>query len=206
MLKLSTIKEAVSDLKKGRMLIVIDDKDRENEGDLFCAAEKVTPEIVNFMIKNGRGLVCAPLINEIAKRLKLDLMCKNNYLNTKCKFTVSVDYIKGTTTGISAADRAKTIKALSDSGTKAQDFYKPGHVFPILVNDGGVLKRPGHSEASVDLCRLAKLKPVGVICEIIRNDGKMARIKDLISFSKKFKIKAIYIKDLIRYLKTNKID
>jgi len=198
----STIQEAVSDLKKGMMIIVIDDKDRENEGDLVCAAEKVTPEIVNFMIKCGRGLVCVPLTKKTAKRLNLELMSKFKEDNTKCKFTISIDLIKGATTGISAYDRAKTIKALSNVKSKASDFYKPGHVFPILVNDGGVLKRPGHSEASVDLCRLAGFKPIGVICEIIRDDGKMARFNDLLKFSQKFRIKAITIKDLINYLKT----
>jgi len=168
------------------------------------AAEKITPEIVNFMIKYGRGLVCTPVTEKTAKRLKLKVLNRNDSVNNlRCKFTTSVDLIKGSSTGISAYDRARTIKALSNNQSKFGDFYKPGHVFPILIRKGGVLERAGHSEASIELCKLAGLKPVSVICEIIKDNGKMARIKDLLIFSNHFKIKIVTIADLISFLKDN---
>lgn len=201
MSKLSTIHEAVADLKKGRLIIVLDSRDRENEGDLVCAAEKITPEKVNFMIRYGRGLVCTPITKETADRLKLALMNCISSDSIKCKFTVSLDLSTGITTGISAYDRAKTIKAMTNDLLSENDFCKPGHVFPILVNRNGILARPGHSEASIELCKLAHLKPVAVICEIIKDNGKMARLNDLLEFSMKHKIKVISIKDLINHLK-----
>jgi len=204
MLLSCSVKEAVEDLKKGKILILTDDKGRENEGDLFCAAEKATPAIINFMIKYGRGLVCAPITKKIADRLKIPLMVNYDKEDMiKCKFTVSVDALKNVTTGISAYERAITIRTLADPKAKSSDFCKPGHVFPIVVNKNGTLSRPGHSEAAVDLCRLANMQPVGVICEIIKDNGKMARINDLLKFSKQHKIKILAISQLKDYLRQN---
>ena len=197
--KFSSIKETVSAFRSGKIVIVFDDRTRENEGDLICAAEKITPEKVNFMTKHGRGLICVPISPEIAKKINLKKLVKKNTDHTKCNFTISVDLKKGTSTGISAFDRSKTIKAFTQNNLKPEDFARPGHVFPIIVDNKGVLKRPGHSEAAVDLAKLSGLKPAGVICEILREDGRMARLKDLFEFAKKHNLKIICIKDLIDY-------
>lgn len=194
----NTIDEAISDLKLGRMVIVVDDEDRENEGDLIMAASKVTPEAVNFMIRNARGLVCAPLTSQRVSELDLPQMVTQN-TDTHCTaFTVSVD-AGSCTTGISAFERAKTIKALIDPDTKPGDLRRPGHVFPLEAMDGGVLRRAGHTEAAVDLAVLAGLEPAGVICEVINEDGSMARLPQLIDFSREHNLKLISIADLINY-------
>ena len=181
----SNLKQAIEDFKKGKFLIVIDEKHRENEGDLVLAAEKVTPDKINFMIKNARGLVCVPMLKERLDELELPTMTQVNTELHKCKFTVSVDYKYGTTTGISAFDRARTIKALIGNKTKPEDFARPGHVFPLICDEGGLKKRPGHTEASIELCKLAGLYPAAVICEIISDGGKMARLPELKRMAKK---------------------
>ncbi|HPA24320.1 MAG TPA: 3,4-dihydroxy-2-butanone-4-phosphate synthase, partial [Candidatus Cloacimonas sp.] len=178
----ATIEEAIEIIRKGDMLIVVDDENRENEGDLLMAADKITPEKVNFMISQGKGLLCAPLDLEIAKRLDIPLMTNKSSDRQGTKFAVSIDVIEGTTTGISAVERAKTIKALADPNAKPSMFMRPGHIFPLIAERGGVLRRAGHTEAAVDLAKLAGLSPVGAICEIIREDGEMARLDDLIPF------------------------
>jgi len=204
--KFDPIEKAVSALKKGGLVVVVDDEDRENEGDLVAVAETVTPEIVNFMAKEARGLICAPLTSERAGALGFGLMIEENKESHRCAFTVSVDYKKGITTGISASDRAKTIKAISRKSARPEDFVKPGHVFPLIAKDGGVLARAGHTEAATDLARLAGFSPVAVICEISNNDGEMARRDDLIKFSKKHELPIITIRDLISYrLKKEKL-
>ncbi len=197
---LNTIESAVNDIKEGKIVIVIDDKNRENEGDFLASAELISPEIINFMATHGRGLICAPITESIAKRLKLDLMVGTNTDPQDTAFTVSVDLKgSGVTTGISANDRAKTIKALIDETIKANQFSRPGHVFPLLAKNGGVLRRTGHTEAAIDLPRLAGLKPAGVIVEIMNEDGSMARVPDLIKVAKKFDLKIISIEDLVAY-------
>ncbi len=196
---LNKVEDALEDIKNGKMLIVVDDEDRENEGDLIIAAEKITDEAVNFMVKNARGLICAPLTEDIAEKLNLDLMVDKNTDYFGTAFTVSVDSREGTTTGISAGDRAKTIRDLANEDKKAADFRKPGHIFPLIAQKGGVLKRAGHTEAAVDLCKLAGLKPVGTICEILKEDGTMARLAELKEYAKKHDLKIISIKDLIQY-------
>ena len=193
------IEEAIKAVKAGKMVVIVDDEDRENEGDLMMAACKITPENVNFMSKEGRGLICAPVSIEIAEKLGFEPMVKKNEESNRCNFTVSVDYKKGTTTGISASDRAKTINAIADGKAKSKDFLKPGHVFPLIARNGGVLVRAGHTEATVDLCLLAGLKPVGVICEIARENGEMMKRDELLKFSKKHGLVIISIKDLIEY-------
>ncbi len=196
---MNTIEEAIKDLKDGKFVIVVDDENRENEGDLVMAAEKITPDAVNFMIKEGRGLVC---LSANAKRLdKLDIrpMVSCNTDEKETAFTVSIDAKGGTTTGISAHDRAETIKCFISNDTKPEDFTRPGHIFPLCAREGGVLKRAGHTEASVDLARLADLYPAGVICEIIHEDGTMARLPELEKFAKKHELKIITIEDLIEY-------
>ncbi len=194
----NTIDEAIADLRLGRMVIVVDDEDRENEGDLIMAASKVTPEAVNFMIRNARGLVCAPLTSQRVSELDLPQMVTQN-TDTHCTaFTVSVD-AGSCTTGISAFERAKTIKALIDPDTKPGDLRRPGHVFPLEAMDGGVLRRAGHTEAAVDLAVLAGLEPAGVICEVINEDGSMARLPQLIDFSREYNLTLISIADLINY-------
>lgn len=198
--KFNTIEEAIEDIKQGRMIIVVDDEDRENEGDLVMAAEKVTPEAISFMAIHGRGLICVPITKKRAEELDLPLMVGRNTDNMGTAFTVSVDYV-GNSTGISAYDRADTVKALIDPATKPQDLRRPGHIFPLIARDGGVLRRAGHTEAAVDLARLAGLYPAGVICEIMKDDGTMARLPDLMSFAKKHGLKIITIEDLIRYRK-----
>lgn len=199
MKKLNDIKEAISAIRNGKIVIVVDSEERENEGDLVCAAEKIAPKTINFMAKEGRGLICVPLSNGITDRLKLPLMVMNNEEYTKCNFTVSVDAKKGTTTGISASDRYKTIQTLINPKTKPDDLAKPGHVFPIKAKEGGVLVRAGHTEAAVDLAKLAGLSPAGVICEVTRDDGEMARFPDLIKFAEKHNLLIISIADLIEY-------
>jgi 3,4-dihydroxy 2-butanone 4-phosphate synthase/GTP cyclohydrolase II len=198
--KLNTIEEAIEDIKKGKLLIVVDDEDRENEGDFICSAELITPEIVNFMAKHGRGLICAPLPEDRCKELDLDLMVGVNTSLHETQFTVSVDLLNEiTTTGISAQDRALTIKALVDPSTKPSDLGRPGHIFPLKAKEKGVLRRAGHTEAVVDLTRLAGLRPGGALVEIMNDDGSMARLDDLQKIREKFDIKIIAIKDLIIY-------
>lgn len=191
--------EAINMIKEGRMIIVVDDEDRENEGDLLMAASKVTRESINFMTKYGRGLVCVPLTEEKAKQLELEPMVLHSTDPHGTAFTISVDAKEGTTTGISAEDRAITARLLASPEAKPSDFRRPGHMFPLIARKGGVLKRAGHTEAAVDLARLAGLEPVGVICEIMNDDGTMARLPQLIEFAKKFNLKIMTIKDLIRY-------
>lgn len=197
---LNTIQEAIQDIKDGKIIIVVDDENRENEGDFIAAAEMVTPEMINFMATNGRGLICAPLTEERCKELDLNLMVKNNTVLHNTQFTVSVDLIgQGCTTGISVHDRAKTIKALVDENTKVHDLGRPGHIFPLKAKEGGVLRRTGHTEASIDLARLAGLKPAGILVEILTEDGKMARLPELVKVAKKFGLKLISIEDLVAY-------
>ena len=198
--KLDTIESAIKDIRDGKVVIVVDDKNRENEGDFLAAAELITPEIINFMATHGRGLICAPITENISKRLGLNLMVGTNTDPQDTAFTVSIDLKgNGVTTGISVSDRAATIKALIDKKTKPNQFSKPGHVFPLVAKNGGVLRRTGHTEAAIDLPRLAGLKPAGVIVEIMNADGSMARVPDLIKVAKKFKLKIISIEDLVAY-------
>ncbi|MDH7514614.1 MAG: bifunctional 3,4-dihydroxy-2-butanone-4-phosphate synthase/GTP cyclohydrolase II [Bacteroidota bacterium] len=194
-----TIEEAIEDIRAGRVIIIVDDEDRENEGDFVCAAETVTPDIVNFMITEGRGLVCVPLTEERMRDLGLDMMVDTNTAIHGTNFTVSVDAVHGTTTGISATDRTVTIRALADPATKPRDLARPGHIFPLRAVDGGVLRRAGHTEAVVDLARLAGLRPVGVLCEILNPDGTMARVPQLLEISERFGLKIISVQDLIAY-------
>ena len=199
-IKLNTIEEAIEDIRKGKLLIVVDDEDRENEGDFICSAELITPEIVNFMAKHGRGLICAALPEERCEELDLDLMVGINTSLHETQFTVSVDLLnEETTTGVSARDRALTIKALVDPATKPSDLGRPGHIFPLKAKSKGVLRRAGHTEAVVDLTRMAGLQPGGALVEIMNDDGSMARLRDLQKISEKFDIKIIAIKDLITY-------
>ena len=198
--KLDTIESAIRDIRDGKVVIVVDDKNRENEGDFLAAAELITPEIINFMATHGRGLICAPITENISKKLGLNLMVGTNTDPQDTAFTVSIDLKgNGVTTGISVSDRAATIKALIDKKTKPNQFSKPGHVFPLVAKNGGVLRRTGHTEAAIDLPRLAGLKPAGVIVEIMNEDGSMARVPDLIKVAKKFKLKIISIEDLVAY-------
>ncbi len=201
--KFASIEEAVREIRKGKIIIVVDDPSRENEGDLVCASEKTTPEMINFMAKHGRGLICQPTIGSRLDELDIRSMVDNPEEAREASFTVSIDVKHGTTTGISAQDRAKTIKAVLDHRTKPNDMAKPGHVFPLRYREGGVLVRAGHTEAAVDLARLAGLYPSGVICEIMREDGTMARLPELIRFAKKHKLKIITIEDLIEYRRKN---
>jgi len=199
-MKFDKIEDAIEDIRQGKMIVVVDDEDRENEGDLVMAAQLVTPESVNFMAKYGRGLICAPLTEARTKELGIDIMVKENTEQMKTAFTVSVDH-KSSKTGISAFERAKTIKELTNPDAKPSDFVQPGHVFPLVAKDGGVLKRAGHTEAAVDLARLAGLFPAGVICEIMNEDGTMARVPQLMEFVKIHNLKIITIADLISYRK-----
>lgn len=197
---LNTIEEALEDIKNGKVIIVVDDEDRENEGDFVCAAECITPEIVNFMATHGRGLICAPLIEDRCEELGLDLMVGKNTAAFETPFTVSVDLIgHGCTTGISAHDRFKTIRALVDPATKPEELGKPGHIFPLKAKRGGVLRRTGHTEAAIDFARMAGFKPAGVLVEIMNEDGSMARLPDLVKVAERFKLKLVSIKDLIEY-------
>jgi len=197
---LNTIAEAIEDIKKGKLIIVVDDEDRENEGDFITAARNVTPEVINFMSKYGRGLICAPITEARAVALELNLMVENNTVLHQTPFTVSVDLIgHGCTTGISAHDRAKTVQALINPATRPGDLGRPGHIFPLRAKDGGVLRRTGHTEATVDLARLAGMEPAGVLVEIMNEDGTMARLPELLELAKKYDMKIISIKDLIAY-------
>ena len=199
-IKLNTIPEAIEDIRNGKIIIVVDDEDRENEGDFICAAEKITPELINFMAKYGRGLICTPILEQRAKDLNLDLMVKSNTAMHNTAFTVSIDLIgQGCTTGISAYDRATGIKALTDQETHANDFARPGHIFPLIAKEGGVLRRTGHTEAAVDLARLSGCYPAGVLVEILNEDGSMARLPQLSDISKRLNVKIISIKDLVAY-------
>ena len=202
--QLNTIEEAIEDIKNGKVVIVVDDENRENEGDFIAAAENVTPEIINFMATHGRGLICAPLTESRCNELDLYMMVQNNTVLHHTQFTVSVDLIgNGCTTGISANDRAKTIKSLVDPNTKPHNLGRPGHVFPLKAKNGGVLRRTGHTEAAVDLARLAGFKPAGILVEILNEDGTMARLPELIKVAEKFNLKIISIDDLVSYRMEN---
>lgn len=199
-IKLNSIEEAIADIQAGKVIIVVDDEDRENEGDFVTAARNATPEIINFMATHGRGLVCAPLTKERCDELGLDLMVGQNTAVYETNFTVSVDLQGyGCTTGISASDRSKTIKALIDPNIRPEELGRPGHIFPLIAKDGGVLRRTGHTEATVDLARLAGFEPAGVLVEILKEDGEMARLPELIEVAKRFDLKIISIEDLIEY-------
>jgi len=198
--KLDSISEAIEAIKKGKVIIVVDDENRENEGDFICAAEMATAEIINFMAKYGRGLICMPLTNSRSKELNLNPMVVNNTDPMDTAFTVSVDLKgNGVTSGISASDRSKTIKAIVNKNTKSNDLARPGHVFPLIAKDGGVLRRTGHTEAAIDFARLAGFSPAGVICEIMTEDGSMARVPDLIKIAKKLDLKIVSIEDLVAF-------
>lgn len=198
--QLNTIEEAIEDIRQGKVIIVVDDEDRENEGDFLAAAEKVTPEMINFMAMHGRGLICAPLTENRCKELGLQVMVNNNTDPMETAFTVSVDLRgNGVTTGISATDRAKTILALCDPETKPHELARPGHVFPLIAKQGGVLRRTGHTEAAIDFARLAGFKSAGVIVEIMNEDGSMARLPQLVEVAKKFDLKLVSIEDLVAY-------
>ena len=199
-MEFSKVEDAINDIKRGKFVIVVDDENRENEGDLVIAASKVTASKINYMIKHARGLVCMPIIRSRLEQLGIPPMVNHNNIN-RCMFSISVDYKNGTTTGISPADRAATVSALIDDNVKIEDFAMPGHLFPIMYKEGGVLVRQGHTEASVDLARLAGLYPAAVICEVINEDGSMAKLDDLFEFSKKHNnMKIISIKDLVEYM------
>ena len=199
-IQLNTIEEAIEDIRQGKIIIVVDDEDRENEGDFLAAAEKVTPEMINFMAKHGRGLICAPLTERRCNELELHSMVKNNTDHMETAFTVSVDLKgQGVTTGISAADRAKTILALVKEDTKPYDLARPGHIFPLTAKEGGVLRRTGHTEAAIDFARLAGFKPAGVIVEIMNEDGTMARLPELVRVAQKFGLKLVSIEALVGY-------
>ena len=198
-LKLNTIEEALEDFKAGKFVIVVDDEDRENEGDLICAAEKITPEMVNFMLKKARGVLCAPVTISRADELNLPHQVQDNTSLLGTPFTVTVDKIEGCTTGVSAHDRCATIRALADPNSKAETFARPGHINPLYAQDNGVLRRSGHTEAAIDLCKLCDLQPVGALIEIMNEDGTMARMPELQVFAKEQGLKIITIKDLIAY-------
>jgi 3,4-dihydroxy 2-butanone 4-phosphate synthase/GTP cyclohydrolase II len=199
-IKLDNISEAINDIKNGKVIIVVDDENRENEGDFVCAADAVTPEIVNFMAKHGRGLICTPITEKRSKKLNLFPMVSNNTDPMDTAFTVSVDLKgSGVTSGISASDRSKTIKALVNRSTHPDDLARPGHIFPLIAKDGGVLRRTGHTEAAIDFARLAGFSPAGVICEIMTEDGSMARVPELINVAKKLNLKIVSIEDLVAY-------
>ena len=199
-IQLNTIEEAIEDIRQGKMIIVVDDEDRENEGDFLAAADKVTPEMINFMATHGKGLICVPLTESRCKELELHSMVTNNTDNMETAFTVSVDLKgNGVTTGISAADRSKTIEALVDPETKPYELGRPGHIFPLIARQGGVLRRTGHTEAAIDFARLAGFSSAGVICEIMNDDGPMARLPELVKVAKKFHLKLVSIEDLVAY-------
>jgi 3,4-dihydroxy 2-butanone 4-phosphate synthase/GTP cyclohydrolase II len=199
-IQLNTIEEAIEDIRQGKVIIVVDDEDRENEGDFVAAAEKVTPEMINFMARHGRGLICAPLTEKRCKELGLSVMVNNNTDPMETAFTVSVDLRgDGVTTGISASDRAKTVLALANENTKPHDLARPGHIFPLIAKQGGVLRRTGHTEAAIDFARLAGFKPAGVIVEIMNEDGSMARLPELVEVARKFDLKLVSIEALVAY-------
>lgn len=200
-MKLNTIEEALEDIKKGKIIIVVDDEDRENEGDFVMSAELITPEAVNFMAKVGKGLICTPLTSDLAKKYDLPLQVHTNTASLGTAFTVTIDAKEKISTGISAMDRAHSIRLLSLPSTTGDDFVRPGHIFPLIAKDGGVLARNGHTEASVDLCRMSGLAPVSVICEIINDDGTMARLPELFELAKTHDLKIISIEDLVSYRK-----
>ncbi len=201
---LNTIQEAIDDIKLGKLIIVVDDEDRENEGDFICAAEKITPEMVNFMATHGRGLICTPIKAKRAEELNLDRMVSENTALHETAFTISIDLVgKGCSTGISAYDRATGIKAMVEADTEATDFARPGHIFPLIAKEGGVLRRTGHTEAAVDLAELAGFYPAGVLVEILNEDGTMARMPQLVKIAEKFDLKIISIEDLIEYRMKN---
>lgn len=198
--KLNTIEEAIEDIRQGKVIIVVDDENRENEGDFLAAAEKVTPEMINFMATHGRGLICTPLTEHRCEELELNMMVRNNTDPMETAFTVSVDLRgNGVSTGISASDRAKTIKALINKDTKPFELARPGHIFPLVAKEGGVLRRTGHTEAAIDFARLAGFEPAGVIVEIMNEDGTMARLPQLLEVAKKFDLKIVSIEDLVAY-------
>lgn len=194
-----SVEDAINEIRNGKVIIVVDDEDRENEGDFVCAAEYVTPDIVNFMITYGRGMVCVAVTGTRLDELGMPLMVDDNNALHGTNFTVTIDAVEGTTTGISAADRAITIKKIIDKNSKASDFARPGHIFPLRAFDEGVLRRAGHTEATVDLCRLAGLQSSGVLCEILKENGEMARVPDLIKIAERFNLKIVTVKDLIEY-------
>lgn len=199
-IRLNKIEEAIEAIRDGQVVIVVDDEDRENEGDFITAAQNITPEIINFMATHGRGLICAPIMEDLADALGLQMMVNNNTSHHETPFTVSIDLKgHGCTTGISASDRAKTIRALIDPSIKPEEFGKPGHIFPLKAKKGGVLRRTGHTEATIDLARLAGFAPVGALVEIMNDDGTMARLPELMGIAKKFDLKIVSIKDLIEY-------
>ena len=199
-IQLNTIEEAIEDIRQGKIIIVVDDEDRENEGDFLAAADKVTPEMINFMATHGKGLICVPLTESRCKELELHSMVTNNTDNMETAFTVSVDLKgNGVTTGISAADRSKTIEALVNPETKPYELGRPGHIFPLIARQGGVLRRTGHTEAAIDFARLAGFSSAGVICEIMNDDGTMARLPELVHVAKKFNLKLVSIEDLVAY-------
>ena len=197
--KLNTIEEALEDFKAGKFVIVVDDEDRENEGDLICAAEKITPEMVNFMLKNARGVLCAPVTISRSEELELPHQVQDNTSLLGTPFTVTIDKIEGCTTGVSAHDRAATIRALADPTSTAKTFGRPGHINPLYAQDNGVLRRSGHTEAAIDLCKLAGLYPAGALIEIMNDDGTMARMPQLVTFAQQHNMKIITIKDMIAY-------
>ncbi len=197
-----SIEEAIDAIRTGSIVIVVDDNDRENEGDFICAAEFVDAKVINFLSKEGRGIICASLTGERADQLGLTMMVESNTSLHETPFTVSIDYIHGTTTGVSAQDRSATVKALIDPATKPSDLARPGHIFPLRALDGGVLRRAGHTEAVVDLCRLAGVKPAGVLCEILNDDGSMARVPELRKLADRFNLKLVTVQDLISYRMT----
>jgi 3,4-dihydroxy 2-butanone 4-phosphate synthase/GTP cyclohydrolase II len=196
---LNTIPEAIEAIKAGKIIIVVDDEDRENEGDFLTSARYATPEAINFMVRHGRGLVCAPITQQRATELELEPMVSHNTTSYETNFTVSVDLLEGCTTGISATDRSKTVMALIDPATRPEDLGRPGHIFPLIAKNGGVLRRAGHTEATVDLAVLAGFEPAGVICEIMTENGDMARLPELMQIAKEFDLKIVSIKDLIAY-------
>ena len=198
------IEESIADIKRGKFVVVVDDEDRENEGDVVIAADHATPSMINFMLKHARGILCVPVSTKRLDQLDLPLMVDSDDMN-KCAFTVSVDFKHGTTTGTSAQDRAATISALINHDHTADDFAKPGHIFPLRCRDGGVLEREGHTEASVELAKLAGLYPAAVICEILKEDGSMARLPEILEFSKKYDVKLINIKDLKEHVQNKNL-
>ncbi len=195
-----TIESAIEDIRQGKMIVVVDDESRENEGDLVMAAELVTAEHINFMARHGRGLICTPILKEKAKQLDLDYMVNDNSSENATPFTVSIDLIEGNTTGISTQDRANSMLAMCDDSTSPDAFARPGHIFPLIAKDHGVLEREGHTECAIDFARLAGLKPIGVICEIMNDDGTMARVPDLMRFCRKFEMKLVTIEDLKNFI------
>ncbi|MBX2992722.1 MAG: bifunctional 3,4-dihydroxy-2-butanone-4-phosphate synthase/GTP cyclohydrolase II [Bacteroidetes bacterium] len=201
-LGINTIEEAIHDIAHGKIIIVVDDDDRENEGDFVCAAEFADATVINFMATNGRGIICTPLLPDRTKELGLDMMVETNTSLHETSFTVSIDYIHGTTTGVSAPDRAATVRALINPRTKPGDLARPGHIFPLRAMEGGVLRRAGHTEAVVDLCKLAGLYPAGVLCEILKEDGTMARLPELMKIAEKHHLKIVTVRDLIEYRMT----